>query len=94
MKTVVLGLSMDSAESHRRFKEKHVLPFPLLSDPDGKVCKKYGVIKEKTMYGKTYRGIERSTFLIDEGGAVREVWRKVSPKGHADRDKEALGGQT
>jgi peroxiredoxin Q/BCP len=82
MKTDVLGLSMDGNESHRRFKEKHELPFLLLSDPDGKVCKKYGVIKEKTMYGKTYQGIERSTFVVGPDGKIEHAFRGVKVEGH------------
>jgi len=82
MKTVVLGVSMDDIESHRRFKEKNELPFPLLSDPDGKVCRKYGVIKEKTMYGKTYQGIERSTFIVGGDGKIEHAFRGVKVEGH------------
>jgi len=73
---------MDSVESHQRFKAKHELPFPLLSDPDGKVCEKYGVIKEKKMYGKTYKGIERSTFIIDAAGKITHADRGVKVEGH------------
>jgi peroxiredoxin Q/BCP len=73
---------MDGVESHRRFKEKHEIPFPLLSDPDGKVCRKYGVIKARTMYGKTYQGIERTTFVIGRDGKVEHAFRGVKVEGH------------
>jgi peroxiredoxin Q/BCP len=78
----VIGISKDSAQSHDRFKKKHALTFDLVSDVDGKVCEAYGVWVEKKNYGKTYMGIERSTFLIDEKGVVSEVWRKVKVDGH------------
>lgn len=90
MKTVVLGLSMDGIESHRRFKEKHELPFLLLSDPDGKVCKKYGVIKEKSMYGKAYKGIERSTFIIGRDGKIEHAFRGAKVEGHIRKLLEIL----
>lgn len=80
---VVLGVSKDSVESHKKFKQKHQLPFTLLSDPDEKVLNLYGVWKEKTLYGRTFMGTERSTFLIDEKGFVVKIYRKVKPKGHA-----------
>lgn len=81
--TVVLGVSKDSVESHRKFKEKNRLPFPLLSDPEGRVLELYGVWKRKSLYGRTSMGIERSTFLIDPEGKVLAVYRNVKPKGHA-----------
>jgi peroxiredoxin len=80
---VILGVSKDSVKSHQKFKEKHQLPFTLLSDPEGKVLEKYGVWKQKSLYGKTFMGIERTTFLIDKNGIVRRIYRKVNPKGHA-----------
>jgi peroxiredoxin Q/BCP len=80
---VILGVSRDSLASHERFKEKQKLPFELLSDPDETLCRKFDVIKEKNLYGRKYMGIERSTFLIDEKGKLREEWRKVKVKGHA-----------
>jgi thioredoxin-dependent peroxiredoxin len=82
-KASILGISADSLEAHRKFKEKMGFPFELLSDPDKKVCKLYDVIQEKSMYGKKFMGIERSTFLIDDGGVVRNIWRKVKVNGHA-----------
>jgi peroxiredoxin Q/BCP len=80
--TVILGVSKDSVKSHIKFKEKYCLPFPLLSDEDGNMCEDYDVWKEKSMYGKTYMGIERSTFLIDSAGKIRGAWRKVKVEGH------------
>jgi peroxiredoxin Q/BCP len=83
-KTLIFGVSADSLESHEKFKKKMGFPFELLSDPDSKVCKLYDVIQEKSMYGKKYMGIERSTFLIDAKGILREQWRKVKVNGHAE----------
>jgi peroxiredoxin Q/BCP len=83
-KTLIVGVSADSLESHEKFKKKMGFPFELLSDPDSKVCKLYDVIQEKSMYGKKYMGIERSTFLIDAKGILREQWRKVKVNGHAE----------
>ena len=82
-KTVILGVSRDSIASHEKFKAKQGFPFDLLSDPDEKLCKKFDVIKEKTLYGRKFMGIERSTFLIDAEGKLRREWRKVKVKGHA-----------
>ena len=83
-KTLICGISADSVESHQKFKKKMAFPFDLLSDPDHTVCKLYDVIQEKSMYGKKYMGIERSTFLIDAKGVLRQEWRKVKVKGHAE----------
>lgn len=80
---VILGVSKDSVQSHQRFKAKHNLPFTLLSDPDGQVLDRYGVWKQKSMYGRTFMGTERTTFLIDPDGMVSKVYRKVRVKGHA-----------
>ena len=80
---IVLGVSKDSVQSHQKFKRKHELPFTLLSDPEGKVLDLYGVWKKKSLYGRTFLGTERTTFLIDEKGIVRKVYRKVRVKGHA-----------
>ena len=83
--TQVLGISRDSVKSHEKFIVKlEGLPFPLLADEDSSVCEAYGVIKEKNMYGKMVKGIERSTFLIDSDGVVRAAWRKVKVAGHAE----------
>jgi thioredoxin-dependent peroxiredoxin len=79
----IIGISKDSSASHDKFKAKYSLGFTLASDSDGKVCEAYGVWVEKSNYGKKYMGIERSTFLIDEQGTVRRVWRKVKVDGHA-----------
>lgn len=87
-KAVVLGVSKDSVASHRKFKEKHGLPFTLLSDPEGKACEAYGVWKEKSMYGRKYMGIERSTFVIGPDGRVKEAYGKVKVPGHV---KAVLG---
>ncbi|MGC2408431.1 MAG: thioredoxin-dependent thiol peroxidase [Methyloceanibacter sp.] len=84
IKATILGVSKDSVASHDNFKTKFELPFPLASDADGKVCEAYGVWVEKSMYGKKYMGIERSTFLIDEKGVIRNIWRKVKVDGHAE----------
>jgi thioredoxin-dependent peroxiredoxin len=83
-KTLIFGISADSVASHEKFKKKMAFPFELLSDPDQTICKLYDVIREKNMYGKKYMGIERSTFLIDTKGVLREEWRKVKVNGHAE----------
>jgi peroxiredoxin Q/BCP len=87
VKAEIVGVSRDSVASHDKFKTKFKLPFPLAADEDGKVCQAYGVWVEKSMYGRKYMGIGRSTFLIDSKGIVRQVWRKVKVPGHA---KEVL----
>ncbi|HWA12360.1 MAG TPA: peroxiredoxin [Burkholderiales bacterium] len=79
----VCGVSRDSLKSHERFCEKMAFPFPLLSDPDEKLCAMFGVMKMKNMYGRQVRGIERSTFVIDRDGVVRREWRGVKVPGHA-----------
>jgi thioredoxin-dependent peroxiredoxin len=86
----VLGVSRDSDESHRRFKEKYNLQFPLLSDPDAAVAQRYGVWGERTRYGRTSMGINRSTFVIDADGTVLRALYGVKPDGHAERVLEAL----
>jgi peroxiredoxin Q/BCP len=78
-------------ESHRKFREKHDLNFPLLADESHEVAEAYAVWKEKSMYGRKFMGIERSTFLIDEEGKVERVWRGVKPKGHAEMLAQLLG---
>ena len=80
---VILGISKDSVTSHRKFKEKHQLPFTLLSDPESKVLNEYGIWKEKVLYGRKFMGTERTTFLIDEKGIIRKIYIKVKPEGHA-----------
>jgi peroxiredoxin Q/BCP len=82
--TVILGVSRDSLKSHENFRSKHEFPFDLLSDNDEKLCRQFDVIREKNMYGRKVLGIERSTFLIDGEGILRQEWRKVRVKGHVD----------
>ena len=85
----IVGVSRDSVASHEKFKTKENLPFELLSDADEKVCKAFDVIKEKSLYGRKYLGIERSTFLLDAAGVLRQEWRKVKVPGHAEEVLEA-----
>ena len=80
---VIFGLSRESLKSHENFKSNQSFPFDLISDPEEKICNQYDVIKEKSMYGRKYMGIERSTFLIDENGKLVQEWRKVKVTGHA-----------
>jgi len=87
---VVLGVSKDSAKSHRNFREKKSLPFQLLVDADGEVCKAYGVWQPKKFMGREFLGIVRSTFLIDPAGRIAKVWSPVSVKGHVDEVLAAL----
>jgi len=83
-KTIILGVSRDSVKVHTNFKTKHEFPFELLSDADEKLCQQFDVIKLKKNYGREYMGIERSTFLIDSKGVLREEWRGVKVKGHIE----------
>ena len=94
VKAEVVGISRDSVASHDQFKAKYGLTFPLASDEDGKVCEAYGTWVEKSMYGRKYMGIERSTFLIDAKGVIRHVWRKVKVPGHAEEVLEAAAALT
>ena len=87
---VVLGVSRDSIQSHEKFRRKLDLPFDLLSDPDEKLCRQFDVIQEKTLYGRRFLGIERSTFLLDEQGKLQQEWRKVRVNGHAAEVLEAV----
>jgi len=80
----VVGVSKDSVSRHDKFKTKHELNFPLISDEDGTLCEAYGTWVEKSMYGRKYMGIERATFLIGPDGVIRNVWRKVKVPGHVD----------
>lgn len=89
---IVIGISKDSVKSHDKFCKKYALNIILASDEHGSTCEDYGVWKEKSMYGKTYMGIERSTFLIDANGVVAQVWRKVSVKGHVEEVLAAVKG--
>ena len=86
----VVGVSKDSVKKHDNFKAKHNLNFPLIADEDGQMLEAYGVWKEKSMYGKTFMGIERTTFIIDEQGTIRAVFDKVKVKTHIDDVKAAL----
>lgn len=79
---VIIGISRDSVASHQKFKAAQNLSFNLLADTDSLVCNRYGVIVDKSLYGKAYRGIDRSTFLIDETGKIEKIWRKVKVPGH------------
>ena len=87
---VILGASRDSLKAQQNFKEKQGFPFDLVSDPDEKLCALFDVIKMKNMYGKQVRGVERSTFLIDDEGVLRREWRKVKVKGHVEEVLEAV----
>jgi len=89
-KTVIFGVSRDSLKSHEKFKEKQQFPFELISDPEEALCRQFDVIKEKKLYGRTFMGVERSTFLIDKDGKLRAEWRKVKVKGHAEEVLEAV----
>ena len=89
-KVSVFGISKDSVESHDKFIKKQNLAISLLSDKDGNVCEDFGVWKEKSMYGKTYMGIERSTFLIDGKGLIAKEWRKVKVAGHVNEVLEVI----
>jgi thioredoxin-dependent peroxiredoxin len=88
--TVILGVSIDSQERHQKFIDKYDLPFTLLADVDKKVVKKYGVWQEKKLYGKTFMGIVRSTFIIDKTGTVRKIFVKVKVKNHIEEVLNAL----
>jgi len=90
LKAVILGISPDSIESHKKFADKFDLPFRLLSDEKKLVLEKYGVWKEKSMYGRKYMGVERSTFIIDKTGKVRKIFRKVKVADHNKEVVEAL----
>jgi peroxiredoxin Q/BCP len=86
----VFGVSVDPAESHTKFIEKYHLPFPLLSDPEHELVNVYGVWVDKSMYGKKYKGTERSTFVIDANGRIAAIFRKVKPEDHVDLLNQAL----
>ena len=80
---VVWGISRDTVKAQKKFADKFGLKYPLLADPDEKVCNLFGVMRDKTMYGKPVRGIERTTFVIDQDGTLRKIFPKVTPEGHA-----------
>ena len=88
--TDIIGVSRDTIKSHDNFKLKQSFPFELLSDPDEKVCKAFGVMKLKSMYGREYIGVDRSTFIINDKGKVVREWRSVKVKGHVDEVLEAV----
>ena len=88
-KVRVIGISRDSLKSHDKFREKEKLPFDLLSDEDEKVCQLFDVIREKTLYGRKYMGVDRSTFLIDANGILQREWRGVKVPGHVEEVLEA-----
>jgi peroxiredoxin Q/BCP len=87
---VILGISPDSVKSHKKFSEKYKLPFNLLADEEKKVIEKYGVWKEKSMYGKKYMGVERTTFIIDEKRKIKKIFNKVKVDGHETEVLEVL----
>lgn len=82
--TLILGVSRDSVRTHQNFKDKHAFPFELISDPEESLCRQFDVIQPKKLYGKAFMGIERSTFLLDKNGILRQVWRKVKVSGHVE----------
>ncbi len=88
----IVGISKDDNKSHCKFSDKYDLKINLLSDEDGVICEKFGVIVEKNMYGKKYMGIERTTFLIDQNGTILKVWNKVKVEGHAEEVLAAARG--
>jgi len=88
--TIIFGVSRDKIRSHENFKAKQEFPFELITDPEETLCQLFNVIKEKNMYGKKHMGIERSTFLIDKQGVLRQEWRKVKVKGHVEEVLEAV----
>ncbi len=90
LNTQIIGISKCSTKKHTNFKAKYDFKFPLASDENSDTCERYGVWKEKAMYGKKYMGIERTTFLIDEEGKVQNIWRKVKVKGHVDEVKNNI----
>lgn len=88
--TTVIGVSKDTIEKHEKFIHKHGLTIPLLSDADGQMCEDFGVWKEKSMYGRQYMGIERTTFLINPIGEIQHIWHKVRVKGHVENVLETV----
>ncbi len=83
--TVILGVSRDTPKKHTQFKQKYALPFTLLADENGNVCEAYGIINKKSLFGRTFLGIQRSTFLIDKKGIIRNIWRKIKVAGHIEQ---------
>ena len=91
-KTRIVGVSKDPPKKHDKFKEKYGIPYTLISDEETSLCQAFGIWVQKTLYGRKYMGIERSTFLIDDKGKIRKVWRKVKVKGHAADVLSSLKG--
>jgi len=91
---IVLGVSKDSIDSHCKFIKKYGISFNLLSDENGELCKEYDVLKEKSMFGKKYQGIDRSTFLIDKMGKISAIWNSVKVSGHVDEVLDSLKQQS
>ncbi len=87
---LIFGISKDSVKTHTKFKEKYSLPFTLLVDENANVCEAYGVINKKSLFGKTFLGIQRTTILIDEKGIIRAIWRKVKVPGHVEQILDEL----
>lgn len=92
LNTEIIGVSRDSIKSHCKFIDNHALNFPLISDEDESICKLFNVLKEKSMFGKKYFGIERSTFLIDKNGVLQHEWRDVSVMGHVKEVLKTIKG--
>ena len=92
LKTHIVGVSRDKMTSHEKFIDKYNFKFPLISDPEEKLCKNFDVIKEKSLYGRKYMGIDRSTFIINVDGKVLHAWRGVKVKGHVEEVLEILKG--
>tara|TARA_X000000950_G_C13449250_1_gene471218 strand:+ start:31 stop:492 length:462 start_codon:yes stop_codon:yes gene_type:complete len=90
LNTDIVGVSRDSVKSHENFKEKQSFPFQLISDPDENMCKAFDVMREKSMYGKKYIGVDRSTFLVNSEGHIEKEWRSVKVKGHVQEVLEAV----
>ena len=90
---MILGVSTDGIASHQAFATKHKLPFPLLADEDAEVSKRFGVYKQRNLYGKKYMGIERTTFVIDKTGRIAQIYPKVKVDGHADALLEFIAGE-
>jgi peroxiredoxin Q/BCP len=90
LNTAVIGISRDSLALHKKFCDQEKIPYPLLLDQDSEVCNKYGVIKQKSMFSKTFLGINRTTFLIDKHKKIAKVWHSVKPLGHAEEVLDAI----
>jgi peroxiredoxin Q/BCP len=90
MNARVFGISKDGLPKHKKFADKYELPFTLIADEDGSICESFGTWIEKSMYGKKYMGIDRATFLVDEQGIIREIWRKVKVSGHVEAVLESV----